>query len=74
MPEIDNILRLVADMETLSPAGDKLSKLIGRLEEDELMEEDLNLVAAAASRPSYTRFLELAEKRGIKKPTTGHRN
>lgn len=70
--EIEKILQLAADMESLAPAGDKLSALIN-VEDDELMDEELDLIAAAASHPSYSRFLELAESRGIKAPSPGRR-
>lgn len=73
MLKVEMLLRLTADMESLAPAEDKLSALISELDADELMDDELDMVAAAATRPSYSRFLELAKSRGIKGPASKSR-
>lgn len=57
--KIEQMIRLVSDLEHFAPRDDQLSELI-RENEDELDENELELVAAAAAKPT---FRELLEKR-----------
>ncbi|MBR5095253.1 MAG: hypothetical protein IK095_09165 [Oscillospiraceae bacterium] len=60
MPNVEDLLELLADMERTFPGDDELTALIAQETEDELDEDLLDGIAAAASRPSYARFLEKA--------------
>ena len=54
---INNVLNLLADMESFFPCGDNLTKLIETYSDGELVEEDLLLVSAARSSGQYKDFL-----------------
>lgn len=63
---MEELLRLAADMEELSPQ-DELSALIHGSEEEELSEWDLDLVSAASSGPDYRKFEERLKQNGQKR-------
>ena len=67
MPRAEDILELMADMERFARGDDALTALTDQAAEDELDFGDLDQVAAAASRPSYARFLEKARDPARKK-------
>lgn len=54
---INNVLKLMADMESFFPCGDNLTELIDTHSDGELGEEDLLLVSAARSSIQYKDFL-----------------
>lgn len=54
---INNVLKLMADMEFFFPRGDNLTELIETYSDGELGEEDLLLVSAAGSSRQYEDFL-----------------
>ena len=60
--KMDQLLRLVADMERFSPRDDALSALV-REEEDEMSCSALELVSAAGGKPPFSDLL-----RGEKRP------
>ena len=64
MDDAEKLLRLAADMESLCSSDDALSRLIGDCSDGELSADDLDWVAAAASRPDYRRFLEMIGRGG----------
>lgn len=51
----EKILRLVFKSEELSP-NDKLSRQIKSIQNDELSQEELEFVSAAAGTPHYNKF------------------
>ena len=63
MPDIEKLLELVADLERFAPQDDALGEMIDRAAGDELELDELDSIAAAASRPDYARFLERVEAR-----------
>lgn len=60
--KIEDILCLIADMQSFHPLEDELSRLIASHTDDELSEFDLELVSAAA-RPDYAEFLKRATEK-----------
>jgi hypothetical protein len=54
--KIEQMLKLVSDMERFSPRGDQLSELVEACE-NELGENELELVAAAGRKPDFRDLL-----------------
>ena len=65
--DIERLLEIISDTELLQH-DDQLSQLLdevlGRRDNDELFESDLELVSAAA-KPDYERFIEYLKSRGF---------
>lgn len=65
--DIEKLLEIISDTELLQH-DDQLSQLLdevlGRRDNDELFESDLELVSAAA-KPDYDRFIEYLKSRGF---------
>lgn len=65
--DIEKLLEIISDTELLQH-DDQLSQLLdevlGRRDNDELFESDLELVSAAA-KPDYERFIEYLKSRGF---------
>ena len=53
----EKLLRLTADMERFMHTDDKLGQMVEMACDNELFEDDLLFVAAAASVPSYEGFM-----------------
>lgn len=60
---MEDLLKLTADMQSFYAEDDALTARIRSCENDELSANDLDLVSAAASKPDYRKFLELAKHR-----------
>ena len=54
--KIEQALRLASDLESFSPVGDRLTELLEQ--EDELDEDELEQVAAAAAKPTLKELLD----------------
>ena len=55
----EDLLNLVADMESFQPSNTALTELVSKYEDDELSEEALSYVAAAAATPvPFQEFLK----------------
>lgn len=65
--DIEKLLEIISDTELLQH-DDQLSQLLdevlGRQDNDELFESDLELVSAAA-KPDYERFIEYLKSKGF---------
>lgn len=60
--DINQVLELVSEMESFSPAEDELSALVSRLDSGELSEDDLSMVSAAYAPRPYSEFLKKLKK------------
>ena len=67
MSKVEDLLYLMADMERAFPGESELSSLIAAQQEDELDLDQLDMIAAAASRPDFSSILERGRRRK-KKP------
>lgn len=57
----ERMLHLAADMQRFTKQDDQLEKMTAAIEE-ELSEDELDFVAAAASTPSFAEFLKRHQK------------
>lgn len=60
--KIEELLELAGDMESFPIEEDRLSSLVAEVDDGELDEYDLSLVAAASKPPSYRDFLKRYSK------------
>ena len=67
MSKMEELLYLMADLERAFPGESELSSLIAAEQGDELDVDQLDMIAAAASRPDFSRILERSRSRR-KKP------
>lgn len=61
--KLDKIMKLAAETQELEP-DDKLTQLIAENSEDELSDEEMDLVTAAASVPDIGKLKEFIKKAG----------
>lgn len=60
MRKIERMLNVASDMERFTESQDRLSEIVS-LEDDELLEDSLELISAAGSRPSFQDLLKKLE-------------
>ena len=56
--EMEEILSVVAEMNSFSDMQDELTEVVNRFEDDELSEDDLTMVSAARAPMPFSEFLK----------------
>ena len=60
MRKIERMLNVASDMERFTESQDELSRIVS-LEDDELLEDSLELISAAGSKPSFQDLIKKLE-------------
>ncbi len=63
MSKMEDLLYLMADLERAFPGESELSSLLAAEQGDELDLDQLDSIAAAASRPDFSKILERSRNR-----------